>query len=166
LTEGVKSPIKSLTDIHPPPFSTFVCVCVCVWLTFKFLCYIPTFEISHPFIPHSCCVSPWALEGHCAVTSCLLTLMAGWQRFERVQWQPLLEGKCMCVGLVIVTDKSWPCNRTQFRKKIKQSDAVDRTQSISPSHAHTQTRQAPTGAVCHAQAHTQPEAMVGVIEQK
>lgn len=34
------------------------------------------------------------------------------------------------------------------------------------THTHTQTGQAPTGAVCHAQAHTQPGAMVGVIEQK
>ncbi len=72
----------------------------------------------------------------------------------------------VCVSLAVVTDKSWPCNRTQFRKKIKQSDAVDQTRSISPSHAHTQAGHTPTGAVCHAQAHTQPGAMVGVIEQK
>lgn len=31
---------------------------------------------------------------------------------------------------------------------------------------HTRAGQTPTVAICHAQAHTQPGATVGVIEQK
>lgn len=114
----------------------------CVRLTFKFLCYIPTFEISHPFIPHSRCVCKREPMGTWGALCCHFLFAHADGRVAAL-WACSVAATVgsevyVCVSLAVVTDKSWPCNRTWFRKKMN-SDAVDRTQSISPSHAHKHT---------------------------